>query len=53
MEENIQEQQKTEETSKPAKKGVKRTIAFVIVSALLVGAGFYIANVWRFNCSKS
>lgn len=49
MEENIQEQQKTEETSKPAKKGVKRTIAFVIVSALLVGAGFYIANEMHYQ----
>jgi len=50
MEENIQEEQKHEETNnKPQKKGVKRTIAFVVITALLVAAGFYIAKEMQYQ----
>ncbi len=50
MEENIQEKQKTEETSTHThKKGVKRTIAFVIIAILLVAAGFYVVKEMQYE----
>lgn len=50
MEENTQEKQKTEETSThPHKKGVKRTIAFVIITILLVAAGFYVVKEMQYE----
>ena len=50
MEENTQEKQKTEETSTHThKKGVKRTIAFVIISILLVAAGFYVVKEMQYE----
>lgn len=50
MEENIKEQEKTEETAeKPHRKGLKRTIAGVIIAILLVGAGFYIVNEMQYQ----
>ena len=50
MEENTKEQQTNEvQEEKPHRKGVKRTIAFVIIAGLLVGAGFYIAHEMHYQ----
>ena len=49
MEENIQEEQKNENQTKHHKKGVKRTIAFVVIAALLAGAGVYIAKEMQYQ----
>lgn len=51
MEENTQEQ-KTEETKTPEhhkRKGVKRTITFIIVAVVLVLAGFYIVKELQYE----
>lgn len=49
MEDKEQNQQNTEETTVQKPKGVKRTIAAVIVTILVVLAGFYIAHEMRYQ----
>lgn len=49
MEDKEQNQQNTEETTVQKPKGVKRTIAAVIVTILVVLAGIYIAHEMRYQ----
>lgn len=49
MEDKEQNQQNTEETTVQKPKGVKRTIAAVLVTILLVLAGFYIAHEMKYQ----